>query len=216
MSWSLGEIEALARKAAKGAGYSWGTAEEAGKCVRFLCAASLPGAEALVGVLKLNETRSYDAYRPECAQTTWQAGSGLLCPIITGAALCDRASDLAKGVAFTLGPTAYPLLLLPAIASASDLAETPVQITWSGLTMTRADRETWIDITGDTPNPAEQRDISIHQASGKPGNRVRRSYRGEIASDVATILEAFAHRTYAPDTPESRLSGAGAGLTDND
>ena len=31
MSWSLGEIEGLAKKATRGAGYSWGLAEEAGR-----------------------------------------------------------------------------------------------------------------------------------------------------------------------------------------
>ena len=30
------------------------------------------------------------------------------------------------------------------------------------------------------------------------------------------MLGRFAHRTYAPATQESRLAGAGAGLTDND
>ena len=29
-------------------------------------------------------------------------------------------------------------------------------------------------------------------------------------------LDAYAHRTYAPATRQSRMSGAGAGLTDND
>ena len=29
-------------------------------------------------------------------------------------------------------------------------------------------------------------------------------------------LDAYAHRTYAPATGQSRMSGAGAGLTDND
>ena len=35
MSHSLGEVEALARKAARGGGYSWGMAEEAGFAVRW-------------------------------------------------------------------------------------------------------------------------------------------------------------------------------------
>ena len=34
-------------------------------------------------------------------------------------------------------------------------------------------------------------------------------------NDWAALL-AFAHRTYAPATEESRLRGAGAGLSDND
>ena len=37
----------------------------------------------------------------------------------------------------------------------------------------------------------------------------------EYAGCVET-LGRLAHRTYAPATPESRLAGAGAGLTDND
>ena len=40
--------------------------------------------------------------------------------------------------------------------------------------------------------------------------------RAEIPAAVAKTLNALAHRTYAPDTPESRMAGAGAGLTDND
>ncbi|MEL7259121.1 MAG: DUF3726 domain-containing protein, partial [Pseudomonadota bacterium] len=46
MSWSLNEVESLARKAARGAGYSWGLAEEAGKATRWTCAAGWPGGTA--------------------------------------------------------------------------------------------------------------------------------------------------------------------------
>lgn len=216
MSWSLGEIETLSRKAAKGAGYSWGLAEEAGKCVRFLCAAGLPGAEALAGLLQLNDMRPYESYRPDCTSPVWRADPGPLCPVITGAALCDRAQDLVRGLTITLGPTAFPLLLLPAIASASDLAEVPLCISWPGLMLTRRDRETWIERTAPDTNPAELSGITVGHSTDKPGTRIRRAYRGEIAPEVAEILGVFAQRTYAPDTPESRLSGAGAGLTDND
>ncbi|MFK7939948.1 MAG: DUF3726 domain-containing protein [Roseovarius sp.] len=216
MSWSLSEIEGLARKAAKGAGYAWGMAEEAGKSVRFLCAAGLPGAEALAGLLQLNDTRDYAAYCPDCTQDIWSARTGPLCPVVTGAALCDRATELGKGTTITLKSTSFPLLLLPAIASASDLADAPLSLQWNGLRMTRADRETWIETTAQAQNPAEKSDITITRSTSNSGTRVRRGYRGEIAPDVTEILNVFAHRTYAPDTPESRLSGAGAGLTDND
>ena len=37
-----------------------------------------------------------------------------------------------------------------------------------------------------------------------------------IPADTLAALEALGHRTYAPATEASRLSGAGAGLTDND
>ncbi|KMW60818.1 hypothetical protein AIOL_000983 [Candidatus Rhodobacter oscarellae] len=48
---SLGELQALAAKAARGAGLSWGLAEEAGWAVRWLEARGLAGAAALAGVL---------------------------------------------------------------------------------------------------------------------------------------------------------------------
>ena len=51
-SWSLNEIEALAKKAARGSGCSWGVAEDAGRAVRWLEARGLPGAEALGTLLR--------------------------------------------------------------------------------------------------------------------------------------------------------------------
>ena len=47
--------------------------------------------------------------------------------------------------------------------------------------------------------------ISLNWASRHP-ERVRSLF----------VLNTFAHRTYAPATEESRLLGAGAGLSDND
>ena len=40
--------------------------------------------------------------------------------------------------------------------------------------------------------------------------------RADIPEAIARQLDAFAQRTYAPETETSRLAGAGAGLTDND
>ena len=47
MSWSLGEVRALAVKAARGSGLPWGLAEEAGFAVQWLEARGGPGVEAL-------------------------------------------------------------------------------------------------------------------------------------------------------------------------
>ena len=42
MSWSLGEIGALATKAARGSGMDWGLADEAGYAVKWLQRRQLP------------------------------------------------------------------------------------------------------------------------------------------------------------------------------
>ena len=43
MTFSLNEIEAIGKRAARGAGLPWGLAEEAGKAARWLTARGLPG-----------------------------------------------------------------------------------------------------------------------------------------------------------------------------
>ena len=48
---SLNEIESLALKAARGAGMSWGLAEEAAVAASWLAARSLPWAETLADLL---------------------------------------------------------------------------------------------------------------------------------------------------------------------
>ena len=52
MSWSLGEIRSLSIKAARGAGMTWGLAEEAGFSVCWLEERGWPGVEALSGYLE--------------------------------------------------------------------------------------------------------------------------------------------------------------------
>ena len=47
MDYSLNEYEALAFKAARGAGLAWGIAEEAGKAVRTLSSLGLESASIL-------------------------------------------------------------------------------------------------------------------------------------------------------------------------
>ena len=216
MSWSLNEIESLARKAAKGAGHSWGMAEEAGKSVRWLCAAGLPGAEALAGLLQRNDGRAYEDCCPDCVGPVWQAKGEELCPVITGAAICDRAGLLADGVEIQLAATSYPLLLVPYIASASDISGASISVSWLGFTMSRANRESRFDMEEAAPLSTCQEAIVIRKCDTPSGERLRRAYRGTIPLETKDILLGFAQRTYAPDTAESRLSGAGAGLTDND
>ena len=103
MAFSLNEIEATCKRAARGAGLPWGLAEEAGKAARWLTARGLPGAEELAEVLARNDGKSYGDLAPVSADGVWRAPAGRLCPIVTGAALCDRAAEIAAGTEIELG-----------------------------------------------------------------------------------------------------------------
>ena len=216
MSWSLNEIEALARKAACGAGLSWGLAEEAGKSARWLCAMGLPGAEGLAALLQRNDGAAYPLLRPAETGAEWAAAGGVLCPLITGAALCDRAAEVAAGPGVTLLRTACPLLLYPHVAIAADMTGSALTLAWAGVTSWPAPTgsHTWrrgARARRDLRRPGPRR-----SATGIAGRPVRRAWRGDMSPRTAEILKGFAHRTHAPETEESRLAGAGAGQSDND
>ena len=190
MSYSLAEIDAQCRKAARGAGYPWGLAEEAGRAVRWLEARGMPGAEALAGLLAAQDGCDYAMLRPASLDGIWQAAGGALCPIIAGVTLADHAPFK---VPPRLGTVRAPVLLLPFLAAAN---------LWCDESANFADRDDLdfaeVSLTHgphDLPDPS-------------PASRV-------IAPDVWAALDRFAHRTYVPATDASR-AGAGAGETDND
>lgn len=217
MSWSLNEIEGLARKAARGSGFSWGLAEEAGKATRWLCAADLPGADLLAALLTRNDKVPYDTICPQEDTGTWKASGGQLCPLIAGAALCDRANDLANGKTIECGATSYPLLMVPFMAGAADLTGQTLTISWPGISISRSAEGTHYQIDERAQLTVEMAEnVTVAQGVAAASKSHRRAYRGHISADIAEVLTKLAHRTYAPDTPESRLAGAGAGLTDND
>ncbi len=217
MDWSLNEIEGLARKAARGAGYGWGHAEEAGKATRWVCAAGWPGAELLAGLLTTLDGVPYDDIRPASFDGAWQASGGLLCPLITGAAICDLAPQWATGDTLCIGPVAAPLLLVPYMVWSADRTGVPMTVTWQGATITRRDEKTVIELSDvailNLPRVERASLAPAEQAKGTP---LLRAYRAHVGAQASETLQALAQRTYAPETEESRRAGAGAGLTDND
>ena len=147
MTWSLNEIEALARKAARGGGMAWGLAEEAGKATRWLCAAGWPGATALADLLLTNDGAAWEAIRPRTDTDTWTARDGILCPTAAGAALTDRAADLAAGHTIRLQNVSRPILLIPHAAWAAETTGTALDIRWPGLRVTCRPGACYAEIT---------------------------------------------------------------------
>ena len=135
MTFSLNEIEAMCKRAARGAGLPWGLAEEAGKAARWLTAHGQPGPEILAELLTRNDGKAYGILAPTSTEGEWRAPSGELCPLISGAALSDRASKVAAGSEIDFGTTAFPLLLGPYVAGVAELTGAAVELSWPGATM---------------------------------------------------------------------------------
>ena len=210
MNLSLNEVEATAKRAARGAGYPWGLAEEAAKATRWLCARGIDGCAVLAGLLTRRNGSELAAWSASTTGEVWTAKGGTLCPLATGAAISDRASELRSGE-IHLKKVAEPLMLLPFLSQAALQLETIVTIAWPGGTATTDGCQ--ISLVGEPSEAAENPTVRI---GGELGPANAPCTRADPSRETLEILNTFAHRTYAPATEESRLLGAGAGLSDND
>ncbi len=208
MTHSLNEVEALARKAARGAGYDWGLAEEAGRVVRWLSRHGLPGAGALAMALQMREAVTLRAPGPDDfgAAGQGQGDARALCPVALGAAIADLG-NLPEPCAFQ--SVAAPLLLLPQVACVAARSQGTLHLEAGGIKL-------WCNakaaaISAKSPLKA-QAAVLIGACYGAwtPGG-FDASSRADVPKDTLDVLAAFAHRTYAPATEASRRAGAGAG-----
>lgn len=215
---SQNEIEQLCFKEARGAGMSWGMAEEAGFAAAWMARRGLDGPGALLAQLRDAMGRPWREICPVVAQGEFQAGDGGgLCPIALGSALCDHArlpETAMDKTTLRVGPVNHPVLLL---AFLSDLARIRgaavrlswprgrVLLTWAGGIVgnvealgqeTRTDVELSLDsaVSGDPPAPCPPLHVPTTTLSG---------------------LNGFALRTTVPASEASR-AGAGAATGDND
>lgn len=212
---SLAEIDAMGRKAARGAGFAWGLAEEAGRAARWLAAWGLPGPEALLAALQAMDG-AVGAHAPRPDGPAWKAEAGTLCPIATGAALSDRAAEIRDGAEIRLGPVLFPLLVLPALCRAARDLDFAIELRGAAFVAVA---------TPDGPAAADRAPIeaarieglSVARADGSPHPAVpHRSDAWRVSVETWRALDRFAHRTYAPATEASRRAGAGAGVRDTD
>ena len=192
MNYSLNEYEALAYKAARGCGLAWGLAEEAGKAVRTLSALGLESAPILLEALENPSKQSV---------------------LEVGAQLCDSPDELSQ-ITFPK-PVNTPGILLAFIALSTATSDQCYCCKWENFEAYIKNQELFA-VTLEGFNVTITVSLSIGIAKTPKGQK-------QVALDRAIILDhhyakltALAFNTYAPSTEASRISGAGAGLNDND
>ena len=216
---SLGETFSLLQKAARGAGMSWGMADECGRAGRWLLRRRLP-LSPLAELLESRETVC--APDPDSSPLCGSAPGRPMCPVAAGVLLCDEAKALSGPV--RAGETAWPLLLLPFLAEAAarrgDGRPSAAQAEWDGARIIA-----WPDgaaadshSSPDAILAARTKSVLIRFADfvpPRPGTALPPAKPDE--DDAAwNRLAALAARTLVPSDSVSRRSGAGAGLVDDD
>ncbi len=209
MSFSLNETEALAKRAARGGGYPWGLAEEAGMAVRFLCLHGLDGVADLVRLLDSGYAGSLADRRPITSDVEWR-GQKTLCPLMTGAHVSDRGG-LGDSGAVRIRDVASPLLILPFTANLARQRGLVLSVTFGGVYA--ATNGMHLECPDGAFDYAH--DLTIEVVNDLTNPRQRRSRVTPDTIDLE-VLNRYAHRTYAPATEESRRLGAGTALSDND
>ncbi|MTJ05579.1 MAG: DUF3726 domain-containing protein [Sediminimonas qiaohouensis] len=215
------EIQALGTKAARGAGYAWGQAEEAGWAAGWLARAGLPGAAILLNVLKAQPLAP-----PAPASGHWKA-KGPQCPLCTGLALQDHAG-LPEGP----GPSSvlvdsviWPVFLMPFVARAAAALGAPLEMAWADVRVTlpadgamptledpasvRAPEQATVRIT--VPDPKE----AVAPIAPAAKDNTGAGFEGVITLETWQKLDTLAMCTTVTSSIESRVR-AGAQESDND
>ncbi|RTL69105.1 MAG: DUF3726 domain-containing protein [Hyphomicrobiales bacterium] len=219
MRLSFNEIEGTALKAARGAGFSWGLAEEAGFAARWLAERGFDWLPPLLAACDAHLSGENANITMDGTRVSPAAGSRSLCPIQIGAWIADRR-DLADGLILT--SLRAPLLLLPFLDLLSAHCGTiALSLRPAGSDASASFRICRGDLWAE-PLPAscvvDEALALIEQAPARleRGNVVRLARPAPTDPALADRLKGLEIRTYVPASHHSRVAGAGAGLSDND
>lgn len=195
---SISEITALALKAARGAGWSWGEAEEASWACGWLARAGLPGPAMMLRVLERGPAVS-------------------MCPLRTGIMLMDHAGlpEGPGGLPVVLHDVVEPLMLLPFLARVAERTGTAVALDLGAHHMRVSGAGAVPDLRdlsalcgADAPEVS----VSLTQAEETIAPGI---FDGRIARRTWVALDALALKTTVPASDLSRQR-AGAQSSDND
>jgi hypothetical protein len=216
-SLSCNEVSALCMKAARGAGMSWGLAEEAGFAAAWLVQRGFDGPEHLYRHLAQAQGRSWQDLCPTVKSGDWQAPAGrAICPIALGATLCDYAAlpeGVGVGCEIKIGPVDYPVLLLPFLVTCAETASLQLTLSWDGGSACLGrDRTALVDAF--KALDGRQASLTLTAQFGTVAPAIT-SAAPQTDSDTITALNAMAMRTTVPASEASR-AGAGSTTTDND
>ena len=108
---SLSEIDTIAKRASKAAGYSWGVSEETGKSIRLLELFSLPGIKHLNEYFNEKNKKKFENLNLIYKNNFSSDNS--YCPITLGISFLDQINVLENLKKIEFKNVAYPIILFP-------------------------------------------------------------------------------------------------------
>ena len=196
---SLYEIETTVKRVTKHQGLSWGIAEEAGKIVRILEQSELPGLESF--------NRLINTPYSECTKTTDLQinNQKKLCPIHFGLFFLDQSHHFKNQNQFHIDSIQEPLLTIPFLIKTAQKNLITFNFSSNEINFSITPGQV---ISFDKKNIPPQANNIILDIS----NQRQKQYSDETWN----YLYELSLETFVEESEEKKLSGAGAGLTDND
>ena len=201
---TLSEIDTISKRATRGAGFSWGIAEEVGKNMRLLELYGLAGIKNLNKFLINYKEKQYQ--KITIISDTNIADRYPFCPIILGTNFIDQVNLLDTKTNIKISNVAFPILFLPFVSRASEIIGKKIYI------------------------KIEEKEFLMNLNQSIYSNYLK----NEILENCKTINISFidnnnsfnenewnelyklSENTFVEESESLKIAGAGAGLTDND
>ena len=201
---TLSEIDTTSKRAAKGAGFSWGIAEEVGKNMRLLELFGLPGIKNLNQFLKDYKEKQFQ--KVTLISDTNNTNKYPFCPIILGTNFIDQVNLLDKKTNIQISNVAFPLLFLPFVSRASEMIGKRIFLKIE-------EKEFLLNLNQSIYSNYLKNEIL------KVCNTINISFienSNSFNENEWKELYKLSEDTFVEETESLKISGAGAGLTDND
>ena len=201
---TLSEIDTTSKRAAKGAGFSWGISEEIGKNMRLLELFGLSGIKNLNKYLKDYKKKQFQ--KIALISEINEANKYPFCPIILGTNFIDQVKLLDKKNNIQISNVAFPLLFLPFVSRASE-------IIGKRIFLKIEEKEFLLNLNQSIYSNYLKNEILENC------NAVNISFienNNSFNENEWKELYKLSEDTFVEETESLKIGAAGAGLTDND
>ena len=201
---SLSEIETAVKRASRAIGFSWGVAEEVGKCVRLLEFFGLPGIKNVNQYFIDKKVKKFENLNLIIEKNL--AASEPFCPIILGISFLDQISTIEslKKIEFT--NIAYPILFIPFLSRASEIIGKKIHIKFD-------QKEILLNLNVNIYSNILNQEFKVI------ANNVEVKFLENLDNFTDSEwqnLYKLSENTFVEESESLKQGGAGAGLTDND
>ena len=201
---TLSEIDTTSKRAAKGAGFSWGIAEEIGKNMRLLELYGLPGIKNLNKFLKDYKEKQFQ--KITLISETNNSNKYPFCPIILGTNFIDQVNLLDKKNNIQISNVAFPILFLPFVSRASEIIGKKIFLKIE-------EKEFLLNLNQSIySNYLKNEVLEISNTINISFLENNNSFNENEWKELYKLSED----TFVEETESLKIGAAGAGLTDND